>query len=92
MQALRQPRLDAAALGELCLAHLAESPERLARFMEVAGYDPAGLRKAVGSEHLARGLIDYFAANEALMLALCAGAELRPEDFMRVWYRHNRAN
>jgi Protein of unknown function (DUF3572). len=82
---------NAQSLADLCLGYLAENPEELARFMEHAGYDPAALRGAVGSRHLATGLIDYFASNETILLALCANAAIRPEEFMRVWYRLNPA-
>ena len=82
---------DAESLAELCLGHLAEEPEQLAQFMSMTGYSPAGLRTAVGSDQLGRGLIDYFAQNEPLLLALCANNAMRPEDFMRVWARLNSA-
>ena len=78
-------------LAELCLGQLAEDPEQLAQFMGCAGYSPASLRGAVGSRQLGRGLIDYFAQNEPLMLALCANNALKPEDFMRVWAKLNPA-
>ena len=81
--------LDAAMLGELCLGHLAEDPAQLAEFMGFAGYDPTALRRAVGSTQLAGGLIDYFASNEPLMLALCANNGFKPEEFMRVWHKLN---
>jgi Protein of unknown function (DUF3572) len=84
--------LDAVMLGDLCLAHLAEDPGQLAEFMGFAGYDPTALRRAVGSQQLATGLIDYFASNEPLMLTLCANNGLKAEDFMRVWHRLNPTN
>jgi hypothetical protein len=84
-------RLEAAALADLCLGQLAEDPGQLAEFMGFAGYDPTALRRAVGTQQLASGLIDYFAANEPLMLSLCANNGLQPEDFMRVWHRLNPA-
>lgn len=77
------------ALAELCLGQLAENPEQLADFMGIAGYTPAGLRSAVGSEQMQLGLIDYFAQNEALLLTLCANKGLHPDDLMRVWARLN---
>lgn len=77
------------ALADLCLAHLAESPDQLASFMTVAGYDPDGLRAALGSTELHAGLIEYFAANEPLLLALCANNGLNPEVFMRAWHQFN---
>jgi hypothetical protein len=79
------------ALGDLCLGHLAHEPELLARFMGLAGYSPQSLRTAAGSEQLCLGLIDYFAENEALLVALCERTGLRPEDFMRVWAKLNSA-
>ena len=81
--------IEMAALADLCLGQLAESPDQLAEFMGFAGYDPTALRRAVGTTQLASGLIDYFAANEPLMLTLCANNSLKPEDFMRVWHRLN---
>lgn len=77
------------SLAELCLGQLAEDPAQLAEFMSLTGYSPAGLRQALGSDQLGSGLIDYFAQNEPLMLALCANSGLRPEDFMRVWSQLN---
>ena len=59
-------------------------------FMEQAGLSPDALRSAVGTERLTRGLIDYFASNEAILLALCANAGTTPEKFMQVWHRLNR--
>ena len=79
------------ALAELCLGHLAEDPGQLADFMGFCGYSPGGLREAVGTTQLASGLIDYFAQNEGLLLALCANHGLRPDDVMRVWARLNPA-
>lgn len=85
----RAVEMTATALGDLCLHHLAEDPAELARFMGETGYSPDALRKAAGSEGLARGLVDYFAANEPLLMALCANRSIRPEEFMRVWHKLN---
>lgn len=82
-------RLETAELADLCLGHLAEDPGQLADFMGFAGYDPTSLRRAVGTQPFAHGLIDYFAGNEPLMLAFCANADIRPEEFMGVWHRIN---
>ena len=83
--------LTSKTLGEFCLHLLAEDPEQLASFMGATGYSPDALRQAVGGPGLDRGLIDYFASNEALLLALCANHKLRPEQFMRVWAKLNPA-
>ncbi|HEY0919417.1 DUF3572 family protein [Devosia sp.] len=81
----------AESLARMCLDLLAEDPGQLAEFMAVAGYTPQSLRAALGSTQLDHGLIDYFAGNEALLLALCANNRLKPEDFMRVWAALNPA-
>ncbi len=81
---------DVSALADQCLGYLAEHPEELLAFMQHAGLDPQSLRAALGSVRLQHGLIDYFAANEAILLALCANAGVTPDSFMRVWHRLNR--
>ena len=83
--------LDAAQLGELCVSYLSANADELLRFMDFAGYDPASLRMSIGSAQLQRGLIDYFASNESILLALCANAGITPDQFMRVWARLNPA-
>jgi hypothetical protein len=87
----RSGGLTVGRLADLCLGQLAEDPEQLAQFMGMTGYSPAGLRAAVGTGQLGRGLIDYFAQNEPLLLALCANNGLKPEEFMRVWAELNPA-
>jgi hypothetical protein len=85
----RSIELTPQALGEMCLGYLAENPPQLAEFMGLTGYSPNGLRKVAGTPELDSGLIDYFASNEPLLLALCANNNLKPDDFMRVWARLN---
>jgi len=88
---LKPDPLTPAMLADLCLGHLAQDPELLGEFMVQTGQSPDGLRRAVGSDMLARGLIDYFAQNEALLLTLCANNGISPESFMRVWAKLNPA-
>ena len=88
---LKPDPLTPKLLAELCLAHLAENPEQLGEFMVQTGYSPDALRKAVGGDGLARGLVDYFAQNEPLLLTLCANNSLSPDSFMRVWAKLNPA-
>jgi hypothetical protein len=85
----RSIELTPQALGEMCLGYLAENPSQLAEFMGLTGYSPNALRKVAGTPELDGGLIDYFAQNEPLLLALCANNNFRPDDFMRVWARLN---
>ncbi|UYO00401.1 MAG: DUF3572 family protein [Devosia sp.] len=81
---------DRAAFADACLAYLAENPDELLSFLQQAGLTPQALRDAMGTERLQQGLLDHFAANEAILLALCANAGIAPESFMRVWHKHNQ--
>ena len=77
-------------LADACLGYLAEHPEELLAFMQYAGFDPDALRSSVGTPALQRGLVDYVASNEPILLALCANAGMAPEAFMRVFHEINR--
>ncbi len=79
-------------LAEACLGFLAEHPDELLAFMQQAGLTPQALREAVGTPRLQHGLLDHFAANEAILLALCANSGIKPEQFMQVWHRLNRVD
>jgi hypothetical protein len=87
----QQVQLTQEALADACLGHLTENPDELLAFMQYAGLDPSSLRRSVGSASFQRGLIDYFASNEPLLLALCANIGQSPEQFMRVWHKLNPA-
>ena len=78
-----------ASLADACLGYLAENPDELLAFMQFAGLDPETLRRSVGTPALQQGLVDYFASNEPILLALCANSGTSPEQFMRVWHRLN---
>lgn len=80
---------DLSSTADACLAYLAEHPEELLAFMQHAGLDPQSFRNAVGTKMLQHGLIDYFASNEAILLALCANTGMTPENFMRIWHKLN---
>jgi hypothetical protein len=89
LPSLKPDPLTPKTLADLCLGHLAENPEQLGEFMVQTGYSPDSLRRSAGSDAFGRGLIDYFAQNEPLLLALCANNSLQPESFMRVWAKLN---
>lgn len=90
MGEMADPALD--DLADTCFSHLVANPEQLAEFMGAAGYDGARLRAALGSQSLQRGLLDYVATNEPLMLAICANSGMSPDRFMAVWHRLNRTD
>jgi len=72
-------------LADLCLQHLAQNPEQLAEFMVQSGLAPADLRRLIGTDGFAHGLIDYVMSNEPLLLAIATEAKLSPETMMRTW-------
>lgn len=76
-------------IADACLTWLASDVTELERFMSLAGYSPQSLRGAVGTSGLEHGLIDYFARNESLLLAMCANANIPVDRVMRVWHRAN---
>ena len=84
-----QPSLE--DLADLCLTHLAQDPEQLVDFMNIAGMSPDGLRAALGKKSFALGLLDYVVHNEALLVAIGQSSSLKPETIMRVWAKHNPA-
>ena len=89
--ALKATLPTAPELGDHCLAYLVQNPEQLAEFMGISGLTPDGLRRTLGSPGFQRGLIDYFAQNEPLLLAFCESNRLSPETFMRIWAKLNPA-
>jgi hypothetical protein len=91
LPSLKPDLLTPKMLADLCLGYLAENPEQLGEFMVQTGTSPDDVRRAAGSDSFGRGLIDYFAQNEPLLLALCANSAIAPESFMRVWARLNPA-
>jgi hypothetical protein len=61
------------------LAFLAVDPERLGRFLALTGLDPAAIRSAARERGFLAGVLDHIAGDEALLLAFCAQAGVRPE-------------
>ncbi|WP_404403675.1 DUF3572 family protein [Pelagibacterium halotolerans] len=86
---MREQATEISEIADACLTWLAADVTELERFMSLCGYSPQSLRAAVGTEGLQHGLIDYFARNEPLLLAMCANANLPAERVMRAWYRFN---
>ncbi len=76
-------------LADACLTYLVANPEELARFMNHAGYDGDALRNSLGSRGMSLGLLDYFAQNESVLLAMSANSGIGAERLMRTWHRLN---
>ncbi len=77
-------------LAQMCLDHFAQNPDQLAEFMVQSGLTPQTLRRLVGTDGFAHGLVDYVASNEPLLLEVAAANSLRPDSFVAAWARlHN---
>ena len=81
---------DLENLAGPCFDYLIEDVEELQRFMLFAGYDPASLKNALGSQEFWRALTDYFAQSESALVAMCSARDLSPGKFMSRWHRINR--
>jgi len=65
------------------LAWLAADPSRLERFLSLSGLGPQNLRKAAAEPRFLSAILDYLAANEALLLEFAADSGRTPEDVAR---------
>ena len=53
------------------LAFLASEPDRLERFMELSGIDPATLRANAGDPELLAAVLDHVLGDESLLFVFC---------------------
>lgn len=82
-------QLETDAVCSMGLDFLLNNPEELLRFMNNSGYDPDSLRSAITSDELQLAILSYFAANEPVLLSMCANAQIEPSRFMNCWNNHN---
>ena len=75
----RLRRTDAEALAIKGLGFLAEDAERLERFLVLSGLDMANLRRAASQPGFLPAILDYFSADEPLLLVFATWAEQDPE-------------
>ena len=76
-------REQAETLAIGALTYLASEPEALGRFLSLAGIGPAGLRGAAAEPGFLAGLLDYFLANETLLVDYARDAGIAPEEIAR---------
>jgi hypothetical protein len=88
--ALKPTALSLKELAQLCLDHFVRNPDQLAEFMIQTGVSPDNLRRLVGTEGFAHGLVDYVVSNEPLLLAVAAEAQIKPESITQTWARLHR--
>ncbi|MBL8571611.1 MAG: DUF3572 domain-containing protein [Phreatobacter sp.] len=69
----------AESLAANALAFLAAEPERLERFLSLAGIDPGGIRAAAASPGFLVAVMEHLMSDEPLLLAFAANEGIRPE-------------
>lgn len=76
-------RERAEALAIEVLAHVANEPETLERFLSLSGLAPQTLRAAAAEPGFLAGVLDFLAGDEALLLAFAANAGHDPAEIAR---------
>lgn len=69
----------AAAVALTALAHILGDDDARVRFLALTGLDQTTLRQRADEPELLGGVLDFLLADEALLLAFCRAAALRPE-------------
>lgn len=70
---------EAEILALKALSFLAEGEKRLSRFLAATGMDIATLRSGASNTAVLGGILDYFLANEGLLLAFGESTGLPPK-------------
>ena len=65
------------------LGFLAQDPERLGRFLSLAGIGPDMIRQAAADPAFLAGVLDHIASDEPLLLAVAEHIGVKPEAVMR---------
>lgn len=60
------------------LIRLARDPELVGRFLAVSGIGPESIRDAAEEPGFLAGVLEFYMGDEALLLAFCENAGLRP--------------
>jgi len=79
----RVRREAAEALAIAALKLLASEPEYLGGFLAATGIGPTEIRAASRDAHFLAGVLDHFAGNEPLLVALAQDQGIDPNDIER---------
>lgn len=71
--------LDAAQdIATQALLQLTRDPEQVGRFLAVSGIGPESIRSAAAEPGFLAGVLEFYMADEALLLSFCENAGIRP--------------
>lgn len=79
MMRLKPARVDPEELAVQALNYLSIDQERLLRFLQHTGIEPAAIRQAAEMPGFLLGVMDYIVAHEWLVIGLAEHAGVRPE-------------
>ena len=60
------------------LLQLARDPEQIGRFLAVSGIGPESIRQIAEEPGFLAGVLEFYMADEAMLLAYCENVGLRP--------------
>lgn len=60
------------------LLHLTREPEQVGRFLAVSGIGPESIRDAAEEPGFLAGVLEFYMADEALLLTYCENTGIRP--------------
>lgn len=69
---------SAQEIGTNALMNLANDPELIGRFLAFSGIGPESIRMAADEPGFLAGVLEFYMADESLLLAFCENAGLRP--------------
>lgn len=79
----KKERENAEELAFRALSVIASDEEKLWRFLDLSGLDPAGLREAAARPGFPAAVMDHVASDEALLLAVADALDETPERVAR---------
>jgi hypothetical protein len=78
-----QSRQAAESLAIQALAFIAETPERLGKFLAASGIGPDAIREAAREPGFLGGVLDHMLSEESLLVAFADSAGLDPTSIAR---------
>lgn len=69
---------EAQGIATQALVQLSQDPEQVGRFLAFSGIGPEQIREAANEPGFLAGVLEFYMMDEALLLAFCENAGLRP--------------
>lgn len=69
---------EAQGIATQALVQLSQDPEQVGRFLAFSGIGPDQIRDAASEPGFLAGVLEFYMMDEALLLAFCENAGLRP--------------